>query len=126
MNYGIELRPCKNSGGANCRGCDIEIKKGELLVYTYSSRNRGQSIMFCIPCARSIGGLVKGVDMVSKKKKIVTFDRVYIDAGLDNIETDVFESLEDDYNPIMEKIPRVTKGGYCEGVFRVKITWSPE
>ena len=41
-----------------CRGCDKELKKGTEIVYTYSIRNRGQSIIFCLDCAKIIGELV--------------------------------------------------------------------
>ena len=44
---------------AYCRGCDKLIKKGEEMVTTYSSRNRGQNIHFCVNCAKQIGDLVK-------------------------------------------------------------------
>jgi hypothetical protein len=57
MNYEIVRREAQRL--AMCRGCDEGIKKGEELVYTYSWRNRGQSIYFCISCAKKIGDLVK-------------------------------------------------------------------
>ena len=42
---------------AICRGCDDTLKKGTPLIYTYSTRNRGQNIFFCLECARKIGDL---------------------------------------------------------------------
>jgi hypothetical protein len=45
-----------------CRGCDIAINKGEEMVYTYTHRNRGQSIIFCLNCAVLIGDLGHGVE----------------------------------------------------------------
>ena len=42
-----------------CRGCDIELEKGDEIIYTYSFRNRGQSIIFCLDCAIVIGNLAK-------------------------------------------------------------------
>lgn len=53
----IKLRPAERT--AFCRGCDKEMHKGEYLVATYSHRNRGQSIFFCLECADDIGNLVK-------------------------------------------------------------------
>jgi len=40
-----------------CRGCGIELTKGTDIIYTYSPINRGQNILFCIPCAKKIGKL---------------------------------------------------------------------
>tara|TARA_R110000782_G_scaffold251407_1_gene338970 strand:+ start:873 stop:1796 length:924 start_codon:yes stop_codon:yes gene_type:complete len=40
-----------------CRGCGFTIDKGTEIIYTYSSANRGQNIIFCLPCAKHIGGL---------------------------------------------------------------------
>jgi len=40
-----------------CRGCDKEMKKGTDLIYTYSLRNRGMTIFFCMQCAKIIGEL---------------------------------------------------------------------
>lgn len=43
-----------------CRGCDEQQIKGEdEIIYTYSFRNRGQSIIFCMKCAKEIGELSK-------------------------------------------------------------------
>jgi hypothetical protein len=49
----IVKRPAERD--AFCRGCDITIKKGSLMITTYSRRNRGQNIHFCIECAKNIG-----------------------------------------------------------------------
>lgn len=40
---------------AYCRGCDGEMESGEIVIATYSSRNRGQHIFFCLACAKEIG-----------------------------------------------------------------------
>lgn len=40
---------------AFCRGCDDKIEKGEEMISTYSIRNRGQNIYFCLKCAKDIG-----------------------------------------------------------------------
>ena len=40
-----------------CRGCDKKVVVGEDIVYTYSFRNRGQNIIFCMKCAEDIGNL---------------------------------------------------------------------
>ena len=55
MNEGINLRPAKRV--AFCRGCDKEIQIGEELITTYSFRNRGQHIYFCMDCAKKISVL---------------------------------------------------------------------
>lgn len=56
-SFKIQLRPAERT--AYCRGCDKELLKGELMISTYSSRNRGQHIHFCLDCAEEIGRLVK-------------------------------------------------------------------
>ncbi|MGZ2448534.1 hypothetical protein ACVIRO_001288 [Rhizobium ruizarguesonis] len=45
---------------AFCRGCDDEMPKGTPIVTTFSWRNRGQHIHFCITCAETIGKLAQG------------------------------------------------------------------
>ena len=47
-----------------CRGCDKEMSRGEEIIFTYSMRNRGQSIMFCLDCAKIIGDLANIEDDV--------------------------------------------------------------
>lgn len=56
--YDIMRRKAERN--AFCRGCDNTIKKGTDMVTTYSFRNRGQNIHFCINCAEKIGKLAKG------------------------------------------------------------------
>ena len=46
----------------HCRGCDKELHKGTEIIYTYTTRNRGQSIIFCLDCAIIIGRLVRRED----------------------------------------------------------------
>jgi hypothetical protein len=60
MTNEIERRPAQRE--AWCRGCDKKISKGEDLIYTYSFRNRGQNIYFCMGCAKKISALVFDVD----------------------------------------------------------------
>lgn len=49
-------------GNACCRGCDVMLRKGkDELIYTYSPRNRGQNILFCLDCAKEIGKLAGAV-----------------------------------------------------------------
>ena len=56
MNNEIEKRKIKRDGF--CRGCDKElIRDKDEVIYTYSFRNRGQSIIFCMDCAKKIGEL---------------------------------------------------------------------
>lgn len=40
-----------------CRGCEQLIEPKELMVYSYTSRNRGMAILICLPCADEIGNL---------------------------------------------------------------------
>lgn len=51
----IKFRPIERK--AFCRGCDKTMERGEMVVSTYSFRNRGQDIYFCIPCSKEIGRL---------------------------------------------------------------------
>lgn len=60
MSDSIKRRPAERE--AFCRGCDKKIVKGEDLIYTYSFRNRGQNIYFCVGCAKKIGDLVKDAE----------------------------------------------------------------
>lgn len=53
--YPIERRVAKRS--AFCRGCDKAIERGEEMISTYSFRNTGQYIHFCLDCAKLIGEL---------------------------------------------------------------------
>ena len=55
--YEIELREAQRE--AFCRGCDRAIPKGRKMVATYSFRNRGQHIFFCLDCCMTIGQLGK-------------------------------------------------------------------
>lgn len=64
MNNPIEFREAQRD--AFCRGCDAKIKKGEHMVTTYSWRNRGQNIHFCVACAEEIGEMVKDLPQTSK------------------------------------------------------------
>ncbi len=57
MTYPIEFREAKRD--AFCRGCDTNIEKGDHMVTTYSRRNRGQNIHFCVDCAKEIGRMVE-------------------------------------------------------------------
>lgn len=41
-----------------CRGCDKPLDKGTEIIFTYSWRNRGQNIMFCMNCATQIADLL--------------------------------------------------------------------
>ena len=37
------------------RGCVAKINRRDEIIYTYSIRNRGQNILFCLDCANLIG-----------------------------------------------------------------------
>ncbi len=60
VDFDIIKRKAERS--SNCRGCDKELVKGDDIIYTYSLRNRGQNIIFCMGCAVIIGNLAKGVE----------------------------------------------------------------
>lgn len=51
----LERRKCERT--CFCRNCDKEMVKGTEVIYTYSMRNRGQNIFFCLDCAKLIGEL---------------------------------------------------------------------
>lgn len=53
--YPIERRQAERK--AYCRGCDKTIQRGEEIISTYSFRNTGQYIHFCLGCAKLIGDL---------------------------------------------------------------------
>lgn len=57
MNYEIVRRKAERE--SHCRGCDKTLFKGDAIIYTYSHRNRGQNIIFCMSCAELIGKLAK-------------------------------------------------------------------
>jgi RNase P subunit RPR2 len=55
--YDIKRREAQRA--AFCRGCDNVIARGEHMISTYSFRNTGQHIHFCLECAVKIGELAK-------------------------------------------------------------------
>lgn len=55
--YDIVRRPAQRS--AFCRGCDKEIARGVDMISTYSFRNTGMWIHFCLKCAVEIGKLAE-------------------------------------------------------------------
>ena len=56
MYEGFERRKIKRDGF--CRGCDQKLKRDEdEVIYTYTFRNRGQNILFCLDCCKNIGEL---------------------------------------------------------------------
>lgn len=52
-SYDIQRRPAQRD--AFCRGCDKVIKRGDDMISTYSFRNTGQWIHFCLDCCKKIG-----------------------------------------------------------------------
>ena len=56
MSRDIELRNAQRE--AFCQGCDMSIIPGERMLSTYSMRNRGQNIFFCIGCSEEIKRLL--------------------------------------------------------------------
>ena len=60
MEKDIIRRKAKNN--CYCRGCDKELKRDiDEVIYTYSIRNRGQNIIFCLSCALRIGKLASSL-----------------------------------------------------------------
>jgi hypothetical protein len=57
VTYDITRRAAQRP--AFCRGCDKKIDKGEDMITTYSFRNTGQHIHFCLACAEKIGELAE-------------------------------------------------------------------
>lgn len=53
----LTRRPLERA--AYCRGCDDEMSKGTEVIATYSWRNRGQHIYFCLTCSATIGKLAE-------------------------------------------------------------------
>jgi hypothetical protein len=58
MDHDIERRAAQRQ--AFCRGCDGQIARGEDMISTYSFRNTGMWIHFCLDCAKEIGKLAEG------------------------------------------------------------------
>lgn len=56
MKREIDLREAKRN--CYCRGCDVVIQRGETMIATYSSRNTGQYIYFCIDCVKEMNKLI--------------------------------------------------------------------
>jgi hypothetical protein len=52
---------------AFCRGCDATIKKGDSMFTTYSHRNRGQNIHFCMKCVEEIHEMFVSLDYLKAK-----------------------------------------------------------
>lgn len=57
MTYPIQRREAQRD--AFCRGCDKKIKRGDEMISTYSFRNTGQHIHFCLKCAQQMGEMAK-------------------------------------------------------------------
>lgn len=60
----IERRGLKRP--AYCRGCDKKMYVGEDVISTYSIRNRGQHIYFCLDCGKLIGDLSKDIILTTQ------------------------------------------------------------
>ena len=69
---------------AFCRGCDKEMKSGTEVVSTYSFRNRGQHIYFCLDCSKIIGKLASENKIEIKQHSLIWGDGWY--AILDDSE----------------------------------------
>lgn len=53
------------------------------------------------------------------------FEKEYIAEQLSDVERDISECLNEDFNPEVKDIP-VGKYGFAEGTFKVTVTWIPE
>ena len=53
----INYRPAERE--AICRGCDKTLNKGDMMIATYSFRNKGQHIYFCKECIEIMYKLIK-------------------------------------------------------------------
>ena len=62
----LEYREAKKN--CFCRGCDVELEKGTKMIATYSFRNRGQHIYFCIECVKEMNGLIYEEEFKQRKK----------------------------------------------------------
>lgn len=64
MNRDIEYRLAKRD--ANCRGCDKILEKDkDMMISTYSFRNRGQYIYFCKDCVLLMNKLIEDYESKS-------------------------------------------------------------
>jgi hypothetical protein len=53
MQFRVAQRDCY------CRGCDKQLKRNvDSGIFMYSMRNRGQNIMICVDCVKSMNTLV--------------------------------------------------------------------
>lgn len=62
--YSIKYRQAERQ--AICRGCDKELNKGDMMIATYSFRNRGQHIYFCRDCVKLMNNLIDNSDINGK------------------------------------------------------------
>jgi len=65
MNRDLEYRPAQRE--VICRGCDKTLNRGDMLMSTYSFRNRGQHIYFCKECVLKMQQLIEDYENNTKK-----------------------------------------------------------
>lgn len=53
------------------------------------------------------------------------FEKEYIAEQLSDVERDISECLNEDFNPEVSDIP-VGQYGFAEGTFKVTVTWIPD
>lgn len=51
--FDMVIRPIERTG--KCRECYKTLNKGDMILYKYSSANKGIVIIFCLPCVEKIG-----------------------------------------------------------------------
>ena len=54
---------------------------------------------------------------------IVIFEKTYDGESIVDLDRDVSEAIMEDYNPMVELIPK-DEHGFQQGSFKVTITWS--
>ena len=53
------------------------------------------------------------------------FEKEYIAEQLSDVERDISECFNEDYNPEVKYIP-IGEYGFTKGTFKVTVTWIPE
>lgn len=60
-----------------------------------------------------------------KDKQITILEKKYNGESLCDIDRDISEAINEDFNPEMEKIP-FDSHGMCFGTFHLILAWTPE
>ena len=57
---------------------------------------------------------------------MILFKKEYDDESTYDLGRDVYESLCEDYNPLLKQLPPKDEHGFRTGTYRVTIEWFPE